>query len=146
LMANLTYARIPARIFSRFRKMALFEDAAGWQRRKDWGESQLEIARSVDRSPAGASRTLKCGRLPEEEKQRYAAMIDAQKITEGAVMDLACENSGDRRWVLDQAIKFRSARDEREMKQKGKRGMRSDRGKVTVDEIRTARKQFAPKG
>jgi hypothetical protein len=124
----------------------LFEEAAEWQKRKSAGETQVSIANSANRSQAGISRTLKCGRLPTDEKQRYRQMILDRCITQGTVMDLAdCGDLGFRQLVLGLAIRHRKAKDVESAKQSGKKGMTSDTGKVTVDEIRSAVKELHAK-
>jgi hypothetical protein len=72
--------------------MGLFQNADAWQKRKNGGETQVAIAKSENCSEANVSRTLRCGRLPNDEKQRYQQMLRRGEIVESAVMDLAeCE-------------------------------------------------------
>ena len=124
----------------------LFKNAAAWQKRKDGGETQASIAEHLSLSEAVVSRTLKCGRLPNDEKLRSEQMLQDRRITEAAVMDLA--DSGDpafRQQVLEAAIRHRKVRDVKNAKRSGKKGMTSDAGKVTVDEIRSAVKEIRAK-
>jgi hypothetical protein len=119
--------------------MGLFENAAAWQARKDRGESQVGIARSENLSESNISRTLRCGRLPNTERQRYQQMLLNGEIVESAVMDLAeCEDAVKRQNGLIRAKELCDIRDREFSRQIPRRGARTQRGKITAREVRQA--------
>lgn len=126
----------------------IFDYAERWKKRKNAGDTQVIIAKDEGVSEPQVSRVLKLGRLPNVEYNRYYNMFRQEKMTEGAILDLT--DSGDaenRRIVLELAIQRCKARDASAQSDKraGRKGRTTDKGKVTVDEVRSAIKELRGK-